>query len=270
VTTLDRHPRVAALLGGPLGWHTVVHEPVVTSTNDEVLARLRSGVPPGLVVVADHQTAGRGRLGRPWDDASVEGQVRSLTVSTAVALPEANAGLVPLAVGLAVADALRRAGTSPSLKWPNDVLLSTPAGDLAKAAGVLVERHTVAGRDVLVIGTGLDLDWRPVDRTGDAAAWTSVAEATGGDVDRGEVLADLLRGEAVWLRSLATEPVRVLGAYRDACATIGRDVEVTFPDGEVLRGRAVDLDRDGRLVVEAADRGRVAVTAGDVRHVRPS
>jgi BirA family transcriptional regulator, biotin operon repressor / biotin---[acetyl-CoA-carboxylase] ligase len=274
VTTLDRHARVAALLGGPLGWHSLVHLPEVTSTNDEVLARLRDGSPPGLVVVADHQTAGRGRLGRPWDDASAGAtsgaEVRSLTVSTAVALPEAHAGLVPLAVGLAVADTFRRAGTAPALKWPNDVLLPTPDGGLAKAAGVLVERHTVAGRDVLVIGTGLDLDWRHVDRTGDAATWTSVAEATGGEVDRGEVLADLLRGEAVWLRSLATDPVRLLGAYRDACATIGREVEVTLPDGEVLRGRAVDLDRDGRLVVDAADHGRVAVTAGDVRHVRPS
>lgn len=270
MTTLERHGRVAALLGGPLGWHTVIHETEVTSTNDAALQHVRDGVPPGLVMVADHQTAGRGRLGRPWDDASREGRVRSLTVSTVVALPGANAGLVPLAVGLAIADAFRRAGASPSLKWPNDVLLPTPSGDLAKAAGVLVERHLVAGRDVLVIGTGLDLDWRHVERPGEAAAWTSVAEATGEEVDRGEVLADLLRGEAVWLRSAATEPTTLLGAYRDACATIGSDVEVALPDGEVLRGRASDIDPDGRLVVDGPDRGRVAVTAGDVRHVRPS
>lgn len=270
MTTLERHPRIAALLGGPLGWHTLVHLREVSSTNDEVLARLRDGMPPGVVVVADHQTAGRGRLGRPWDDASDDAEVRSLTVSTAVTVPETHAGLVPLAVGLAVADAFRRAGTSPALKWPNDVLLPTGGGDLAKAAGVLVERHTVTGREVLVIGTGLDLDWRHVTRAGEAAAWTSLAESTGHEVDRGEVLADLLHGEAERLRSLATEPVRLLDAYRDACATIGRMVEVTFPSGEVLRGPAVDLDRDGRLVVEAPGGGRVAVTAADVRHVRPS
>jgi BirA family transcriptional regulator, biotin operon repressor / biotin---[acetyl-CoA-carboxylase] ligase len=274
VTTLDRHARVAALLGGPLGWHTVVHEAEVTSTNDAALQRVRDGVPPGLVVVADHQTAGRGRLGRPWADASDEaaagGEVRSLTVSTVVALPDAHAGLVPLAVGLAVADALGRAGAAPALKWPNDVLLPVADGALAKAAGVLVERHALPQGEVLVIGTGIDLDWRHVDRSGEAAAWTSVAESTGRDVDRGDVLADLLRGQAVWLRSLATDPVQLLTSYRDACATIGGSVRVTFPDGEVLEGRAVDLDRDGRLVVEAPGAAPVAVTAGDVEHVRPA
>jgi BirA family transcriptional regulator, biotin operon repressor / biotin---[acetyl-CoA-carboxylase] ligase len=274
VTTLDRHGRVAALLGGPLGWHTVVHEAEVTSTNDAALERVRDGVPPGLVVVADHQTAGRGRLGRPWadasDDAAAGGEIRSLTVSTVVALPDTDAGIVPLATGLAVADALQRAGAEPALKWPNDVLLPTGDGTLAKAAGVLVERHALPQGEVLVIGTGMDLDWRHVDRTGEAAAWTSLAESTGRAVDRGDVLADLLRGQAVWLRSLATEPLRLLESYRDACRTVGSSVRVTFPDGEVLEGRAVDLDRDGRLVVQAPDGQLVAVTAGDVEHVRPT
>ncbi len=270
MTDLERSQRLTSLLGGPLGWHTLVHEPEVASTNDVALAAVREGTPPGLVVVADHQTAGRGRLGRPWDDASSGGQVRSLTVSAVVALPTANASLVPLAAGLAVADALRRAGASPVLKWPNDVLLVGPRDAPAKAAGILVERHAVPRGEVLVIGTGIDLDWRDVPRAGDAGTWTSVAEAVGRDVDRAGVLVDLLRGLTVWLRSLPTDPLRLLSAYRDACATVGSDVRVTFPDGEVLEGRAVDLDRDGRLVVDASRTGKVAITAGDVEHVRPA
>jgi BirA family transcriptional regulator, biotin operon repressor / biotin---[acetyl-CoA-carboxylase] ligase len=269
VTTLDHHPRVAALLGGPLGWHTVVHRAEVTSTNDVVLEAARQGTPPGLVVVADHQTAGRGRQGRPWDDANVAGGDRSLTVSVLLAAPDAAATLLPLAAGLAVADALRRAGASPVLKWPNDVLLATPSGP-AKVAGTLVERHQLGAASVVVVGCGIDLDWRSVAREGEAASWTSVAEVTGGDVDRGDVLADLLRGLAVWTRSVPTDPLRLLMAYRDACSTIGGDVRVTFPDGEVLEGRAVDLDRTGRLVVDAPAVGQVAVTAGDVVHVRRS
>ncbi|MEX0836608.1 MAG: biotin--[acetyl-CoA-carboxylase] ligase [Nitriliruptor sp.] len=269
MTDLERSERLSALFGGPLGWHTLVHEPEVGSTNDVALAAVRDGTPPGLVVVADHQTAGRGRLGRPWDDASSGDAVRSLTASSVVALPTANVSLVPLAVGLAVADALRRAGARPMLKWPNDVLLPRPGGGRAKAAGILVERHAVPQGEVLVIGTGIDLDWREVPRSGDADAWTSVAESAGRDVDRVSVLADLLRGLAVWLRSVPADPLRLLTAYRDACATVGTDVRVTFPDGEVLEGRAVDLDRDGRLVVESPVAGKVAVTAGDVEHVRP-
>ncbi len=274
--TLDRHPRIAAMLGGPLGWHTLRHEPSVTSTSDLVLAAARAGSPPGLVVVADHQSAGRGRQGRPWQDASADGRVRSLTASVLVDLPTANAGLVPLAAGLAAADALRRAGVSPLLKWPNDVLLGVPGGGAAKAAGILVERHTVGreagrqGREVLIVGVGIDLDWRDLPRDGEAAGWTSVAEASGSDIDRGDVLADLLRGLAVWSRSVPNDPLRLLMAYRDACATIGSAVRVTFPDGEVLEGEAVDLDRDGRLVVDSAVTGQVAITAGDVEHVRAS
>lgn len=269
---LDQHERVVALVGGPLGWHTVRHEEQVTSTNDVALDAVRSGVPPGLVVVADHQTQGRGRQGRPWVDASAPGAPRSLTVSCVLAVPPAHASLAPLAAGLAVADALRRAGAAPALKWPNDVLVPTTTGALAKCAGVLVERHGVApagvaSTEVVIVGVGIDLDWRDTAREGEAADWTSVAESTGQDVDRGDVLADLLRGLAVWMRSIPTDPMRLLVAYRDACATIGADVRVTFPDGEVLEGRAVDLDREGRLVVEVAGQGPVAVTAGDVEHV---
>jgi BirA family transcriptional regulator, biotin operon repressor / biotin---[acetyl-CoA-carboxylase] ligase len=270
VTTLDHHPRLAALLGGPLGWHTLVHLPEVTSTNDEVLARSRSGAPPGLVVVADHQTAGRGRQGRRWDDASAPTAPRSLTVSTSRELPSAHGGLVPLAVGLAVADAFRAAGATPALKWPNDVLLRAPGGGLAKAAGILTERHRVADRDLVIVGTGLNLDWRDVDRSGEAADWTSLAEATGRDVDRGEVLAELLRGEAERLRTLAIDPAGTLEVYRAACTTLGREVEVGLPGGEVVRGAAIDIDHDGHLVVDVPGTGPRAVTAGDVRHVRPT
>jgi BirA family transcriptional regulator, biotin operon repressor / biotin---[acetyl-CoA-carboxylase] ligase len=273
--TLDQHDRVAALLGGPLGWHTVRHEGTVTSTSDVALELLREGVPPGLAVVADHQTAGRGRQGRPWDDRSAGGEVRSLTVSFALPLPAASASLVPLAAGLAVADALRRAGASPVLKWPNDVLLPMPGPDAdtaPKCAGILVERHHLGGAtgEVVIIGIGIDLDWRDLARVGDELRWTSVAEMTGREPDRGAVLADLLRGLAVWVRSLAEAPDRLLVAYRDACVTIGQHVRVDFPDGEQLTGRAVDLEREGRLVIDADHVGQVAVTAGDVHHVRPA
>jgi BirA family transcriptional regulator, biotin operon repressor / biotin---[acetyl-CoA-carboxylase] ligase len=273
--TLGQHERVAALLGGPLGWHTVRHEGTVTSTSDVTLELLRGGAPPGLAVVADHQTAGRGRQGRPWDDRSEADRVRSLTVSAALPLPDTSASLVPLAAGLAVADALRRAGASPVLKWPNDVLLPMPGADAttaAKCAGILVERHHLGGAagEVVIIGIGIDLDWRDLDRDGEEVRWRSVAEVTGRAPDRGEVLADLLRGLAVWVGSVTDSPDRLRVAYRDACVTIGQHVRVDFPDGEQLTGRAVDLEREGRLVIDAGDLGQVAVTAGDVHHVRPA
>jgi BirA family transcriptional regulator, biotin operon repressor / biotin---[acetyl-CoA-carboxylase] ligase len=257
--TLADHPRVAALLSGPLGWHTVEHLAEVGSTNDVALERVRQGVPDGLVVVADHQTAGRGRGGHRWEDAPDDDA--SLLVSVVVTPPPVHVQLISLAGALAVSDAVRRAGARPELKWPNDVLLGG-----RKCAGVLAERHRVGERDVLIVGLGVDVDWRGTERTGEAAAWTSVAEAAGADVDRGDLLADLLRALATWLRSVPTDPLRLLTTYRDACVTVGRPVEVDVPDGTTLRGRAVDLDRDGRLVVDTGDQ-QLVVNAGDVRHL---
>lgn len=257
---LARHDRVAALLAGPLAWHTLEHVDEVASTNDLALERARSGVPPGLVVVADRQAAGRGRQGRTWLDGPREDS--SLMLTAVADAPPVHPTLVPFAAGLATADALRRAGATPWLKWPNDVLLH---GD--KAAGILVEQHQLRIGDVVLIGIGINLDWRGVERPEDQANWTSVAEHTGAAVDRGDVLADLLRGLAAWLHSVPSDPLRLLVAYRDVCATIGADVRIDFPDGTALEGRAVDLDRDGRLVVDTPER-QVAVTAGDVHHLR--
>lgn len=262
---LSASPRVGSLLAGPSLWHTVDHHGEVGSTNDEALARVRDGATPGLVVVADRQSAGRGRAGRDWQDARTDaGEPASLLCTAVVADPPAQGGLVPLAAGVAVADAVRRQGARPRLKWPNDVLL-----DGRKTAGILVERHVVGDDAVLLVGVGVNTDWRGVARPGGRDAWTSVAESSGRDVDRGDLLADLLRGLATWLRSLPEDPLRVLVTYRDACASVGSEVRVSFPDGDQLTGRAVDLDREGRLVVETSQ-GPVAINAGDIEHLRPA
>lgn len=257
---LARHERLAPLLAGPLAWHTLEHVDAASSTHDLALERLRAGVLPGLVVVADRQTAGRGRQGRTWTDGPRPDS--SLLLTAAATGPPVHPTLVPLAAGLATADALRRTGASPRLKWPNDVLL-----DGAKTAGILVEQHHLPVGDVVLIGIGINLDWRGAERDQERAAWTSVAEHTGQPIDRGDVLADLLRGLAAWLYSVSSDPLRLLVTYRDVCATIGADVRVDFPDGTAIAGRAVDLDRNGRLVVDTDNR-QVAVSAGDVHHVR--
>lgn len=253
--------RIAAQLSGPSLWHTVEHLEQVTSTNDVARERVESGARPGLIVVADHQTRGRGRAGRDWQDPGALDPSRSLLSSYVVGLPVEGATLVPLAAGLAVADGLRRQGVTSRLKWPNDVLV-----DGRKCAGILVERHTPGARDgFLVIGIGVNVDWRGVPRD-DTARWTSAAEHTERDVDRFELLADLMRSLAAWLTSLPRDPQRLLLTYREDCASIGQHVRVDFPDGEQLEGVARDLDTQGRLVVDT-DRGAVAVNAGDVTHL---
>lgn len=253
---------VRALLDAPVRWHTVRHEAVVGSTNDVALEAIRHGTPPGLVVVADRQTAGRGRRGRTWiDDVHARAGPANLAI-TATCLATRHAGVTPLATGLAVVYAFARAGADSFLKWPNDVLL----GGL-KAAGILVERHELADGDLLLIGCGLDLDWRGVERSEASAAWTSLAEAIDDDVDRAEVLAAYLASLHRWLDVLDRDAADVLAEYRRRCATLGAHVRIALPDGDTLDGEALRIDDDGRLIVRGPQ-GEVVVTAGEITHLR--
>lgn len=264
-------PAVRSALAASPTFGPLEHHQRVGSTNDVARSRLSEMAEPGLVVVADRQTAGRGRAGRSWtDDLDGPEGPANLAVTATLSAPDQNAELTSLATGLAVADAFAAAGAAGGrevevgLKWPNDVLLGG-----RKAAGILIERHAVAGRDVLLIGCGLDLDWRGVARAGEAAGWTSLAEAVGARVDRAEVLGTLITALTRHLGVLARDPQALLATYRTRCVTIGSDVDVQLPRGEPLSGTAVGVDDRGRLVVDTG-RERIEVLVGDVTHVRPA
>ncbi|MBW3663082.1 MAG: biotin--[acetyl-CoA-carboxylase] ligase [Actinobacteria bacterium] len=242
-------PRLQALLEGPSPWYRVDHREEVASTNDVAAELAATGAAPGLVVVADRQTAGRGRAGRTW----VDRPGGSLLCSCLVETPSVPT-LVPLAAGLAVHHAVRRQGSRAELKWPNDVLI-----DGAKCGGVLVENP---GGGVLVVGTGIDLDWRGEDRSGEASGWTSIAEHTGRDVDRWEVLADVLAAFSSWLLDVGRDPRILLASYEARCVTLRNQVRVET-GSDVVEGVARSVDPDGALVVQTPD-GLVRVTSGDV------
>ena len=237
------------------------------STNAEVAARARAREPAGLVLVADHQTSGRGRLDRSW----LTPPGAALTFSVLVApdeVPVSRWPWLPLLTGLAVVDGIRTAtGLPASLKWPNDVLLDVGT-EQAKTAGILVERVEVAGRATAVVGVGLnvsaDRDELPVPTA------TSLALAGAVDLDRGALLVAVLAGFARryddWC---AAGGGGVRDGYVAACSTLGRPVRVELPRGDPLVGRAVGLDEDGRLLVEDGRRTH-RLGAGDVVHVRPS
>lgn len=255
------HPRLAAAVGPERPWSDVDHLDEVTSTHDVALDRLRTGDEPGFVVVADRQTQGRGRAGRGWQDGPTPDA--SLLVTATVRAPAGELTLAPLAVGLAVVDAVdRETGLTLQLKWPNDVL-----ADDRKCVGILVEHHTLPVGDVLLVGVGMDVDWRGADRSDDRATWTSLAEELEADVDRFALLASLLDALSARLAMVAGDPSGVVGDYRTRCVTLGREVEAAAPTGGAISGTAVDVDRHGRLLVATA-RERIAIAAGDVTHVR--
>ena len=242
------------------GWRVEVLEES-PSTNRHLAGRARAGAEPGLAVVAEHQSAGRGRLDRVW----VTPARAALTVSLLVSpdrVPLASWPWLPLLTGLVVREAVRRAaGVESALKWPNDVLV-----DGRKVAGILVERVERPAGAVAVVGIGVNVtttrDELPVDSA------TSLLLEGARSVDRtrllGDLLAEFTRRYDGWVAA-AGEGLRP--SYTAACSTIGRRIRVDLPTGERLDGVAVDVDDDGRLVVEG-DRGRRALGAGDVVHVR--
>lgn len=235
------------------------------STNALVADRARAGAGEGLAVVAEHQTAGRGRLDRVW----VTPPRSSLTVSVLLTpdeVPVARWPWLPLLAGVAVVEGIRRAtGLGASLKWPNDVLL-----DGAKVAGILVERVERPAGAAAVVGIGINVsttrDELPVETA------TSLALAGAPAPDRGALLVHVLAalGEEydAWRAARGDASVRLRTSYVGVCDTLGRTVRVELPAGGALTGEAVGVDADGRLQV-ATPSGTVALGAGDVVHVRP-
>jgi BirA family biotin operon repressor/biotin-[acetyl-CoA-carboxylase] ligase len=229
--------------------------PQAASTNAEAADRARAGAPEGTVVVAESQTAGRGRQGRSWESPPRAG----LTFSV-VLRPPAISGWLPLLAGLSVAVALQeRAGVEAGVKWPNDVLIAGDRGE-RKVAGLLAE-VPAGGNGALVIGIGLNVTTRTAELPDERATSLAIEGAT--TTDRDTLLKSVLRSLARAYASWLAEPEALKPAYRAACVTLGRQVRVELPGGETYEGRATDIDDAGRLVV--AER---AFAAGDVIHLR--
>jgi BirA family biotin operon repressor/biotin-[acetyl-CoA-carboxylase] ligase len=229
----------------------------VDSTNRTLLERARRGAPEGIVLVAAHQTAGRGRLGRTWE--SLPGSALLVSVLLRPDLPIARAHLLTFAAGIAARDACELvAGCRPCLKWPNDLIVES-GESTRKLAGLLAE-SVVDGSKLTAVVVGMGLNLRP---GGVPEGGVGLDELAGAQVDRDELLRVWLDRFEVWLAALGTD--ELLDAYRAASATLGREVLVTLP-GSSYRGRAVDIGPDGQLVVEVAG-GRRSVVAGDVEHL---
>jgi BirA family biotin operon repressor/biotin-[acetyl-CoA-carboxylase] ligase len=239
-------------------WRVEVVEET-TSTNADVAERFREGAPEGLVVAAEHQTAGRGRLGREWVSPARSSLIVSWLLVPGDEVPAERWPWLPLLTGLAAAGAVRRVtGVQVDLKWPNDLL-----AEGQKLGGILLERVEQDGEAAAVVGIGINCaqsgDELPVPQA------TSLAIVTGGPVDRSVLLTVLLE-EFAGLYDEWRSGADIRKAYLELCRTPGQQVRVAVPGGEVV-GEAVDVDESGRLVV-LTDSGEEHLGAGDVVHVR--
>jgi BirA family biotin operon repressor/biotin-[acetyl-CoA-carboxylase] ligase len=236
----------------------------VGSTNDRARELLLGGDGDGSVVVADEQTAGRGRLGRTW--LSPPGGNLYMSVALEPALAASDAWRLGVATALSVADACE-AVAPVALKWPNDVVA---AGDGRKIGGLLVE--TIVEGERLrgaVLGIGINVNWRRAEMPAELGSTaTSLADLAAGPVDRDALMERVLERLEAEIAS-AEAGASALERYRVRCTTLGTFVEVETADG-LVSGRATDVDPGGALIVEDADGRRHVVTGGEVSRVRPA
>lgn len=233
----------ATNIAWPAGWHVgVVAE--TGSTNADLLAAADAGAPDRSVLVAAHQTAGRGRLDRRWEAPPGANLLVSLLFRR---VPDHVHQLTQRVALAAAAAAAQTAGVQAELKWPNDLLV-----DGAKLAGVLAQSAGTPGSSgfVVVVGIGINVGWAPEG-----------AARLGDGVHPLEVLAALLA-------AYDQLPVDITPLYRERLATLGREVRVERA-GAALEGRAIDVEADGRLVVLDDCAVSHRVDTGDVVHLRP-
>jgi BirA family biotin operon repressor/biotin-[acetyl-CoA-carboxylase] ligase len=268
---LDRPPLNAAALQRaivtPDGfWTELTVVERTGSTNSDLAARAKAGAAEGAVLVAEEQSAGRGRLDRQWTAPPRSGLFFSVLLRPS-GVPVERWGWLPLLAGVATATAVSRAGgVDTGLKWPNDLLV-TVDGEERKTGGILAER---AGDDGVVIGIGLNVSLREDELPVPAAGSLALAGAKG--TDRDPLLRAVLRSLADWYgewRTAGGDPdaSRLRPVYAAGCVTLGRAVRAELPGGDAVTGTAVTVDDDGRLVISSGGAER-AVGAGDVVHLR--
>ncbi|HEX5496453.1 MAG TPA: biotin--[acetyl-CoA-carboxylase] ligase [Mycobacteriales bacterium] len=243
------------------------------STNDDLVTAARAGAAEGVVLVAESQSAGRGRLDRTWLSPPRAGLTFSVLLRP-TGVPVARLAWLPLLAGVSLCAAVRTTGgVEAALKWPNDLVR-----DGRKLAGVL----SVVAAGAAVVGIGLNVSNRPEELPRADASSLDLERAArteragpaerSGRVDRDALLRAVLGRLAAdyraW-REAGGDPVGsgLRAAYLDVCDTVRRSVSVALPSGEVLVGVATGVDAEGRLVVATAG-GERTVAAGDVVHVR--
>jgi len=236
---------------------------VTASTNDEALRLAEAGAPDETLVAADHQTRGRGRMGRSWITQKGSALAFSLVLRPRPQERERLGLFSPLGA-MSVASALEDLGLQPQVKWPNDVLLNRK-----KVCGILAEASWTGERlAALVVGIGVNVapSSVPPDEVLIYPA-TSVEEIAGHPVDRMVVLEAILLAFRRWRSELGSD--HFIKAWQERLAFLEEEVVVQPPGQSSLRGRLLGVDEEGNLRLQLASGEEIRLAAGDI-NLRPA
>lgn len=245
----------AAAAGFPEPFRLLVRESV-ESTNDEVRVLGRSGAPDGLIVLAEHQTAGRGRRGAAWFSPAGESLAFSILVRPGE--PKALWPRLALAAGVAVAEVVDGSGVQAGIKWPNDVWIGR-----RKVAGILVE----AGTDFAVVGVGMNVNCSAFP-DGVSEIATSLKIETSVEFSRAEVLARIIERFAKRRLQIGGEFGTLVTAVAERCVLTGNKVSLLTAAGP-RTGTVAGIAAGGELLLRTADGMERLIQADEIRLVTP-
>ena len=248
--------RLARELGSCIFSASVVYHEIMDSTNRFAKEVAVEGAPEGTLVLTEEQTGGRGRRGKSWVSPGRENLLFSVLLRPA--LPPERVFSLIMILALSAAEAVRRlSGLVPAIKWPNDLY-----GGKRKLGGILTE-FSVRDKAVewVVLGLGLNVNSRPEEL---AAQATCVAEEAGKRVSRNRLLVEILKDLEVAYREILADNVEPFFVrWNEACFILGKEVEIEAA-GERIQGKALRIERDGALILEAKEGALKRIVAGDV------
>lgn len=231
------------------------------STNGEAREQARRGAGEGTAILADSQSRGKGRLGRPWESPPVGNVYVSLVLRPEI--PPVKAPQLTLMAGVAVCRALIKVSSLEArLKWPNDVLVRG-----RKVAGILTEMESESGKiKFVILGVGVNVNWREEDMPSsirDTA--TSLRSETGKEISRASVAGEIFDELEDWYADFLKEGFssRMREEWNRLSWINGKRVTVTLPDG-IISGEALGLDRNGALLLRDEQGKTHSVVVGDV------
>ena len=252
--------KIRAYLNAECPWSDTLHwYPQTDSTNIQAKALAKAGAPHGTVLIAGHQTGGRGRMGRTFQ--SPEGKGVYLSVILRPGCQPEDLMHLTCAAGVAKADAVEAvSGIRPGLKWINDLVIGT-----RKLGGILVEMSVDKGLvDYAVVGIGINCNQAPEDFPPELQQIAcSAAMVLGAPVDRSRLAAAMILSLERMSQTLLTDRQNIMSRYRSGCITIGTQVTVLQGDDR-KDGHALDILDDGSLLVTFADGHTAAVNSGEV------
>jgi len=250
---LDGHLIERGLPAGRIGRHVICFREV-DSTNDVAFDSARQADSDGLVVLAESQRIGRGRIGRKWHSPPLANILMSALLMDN--REQMHLGGLTVAAGLAVAESIeQRVGLPARLRWPNDVLLEG-----GKVAGVLTETRRIAERPAVVIGMGINVNACPTPEQVDHLA-TSIAAQTGRTVDRTELIRAVICRLDYWVQQLSDARLEGLHkAWVSRCDMLGARATVICDQRRYV-GRVLDISPLDKLVLAADDGRRVSLPA---------